>query len=45
MKKRDHLVIRTEAEAQRDHAETWMWGFFCGVAGSVAMAVIWKWLL
>ena len=40
-----HLVIRTEAEAQRDHAHTWMWGFVCGAAFAVSSFVLWRFLV
>ena len=36
------LVIRTEAEAHRDHAAAWLWGFACGAALIMSSFVIWK---
>ena len=38
--KKDLLVIRTEAEAVRDHARTWLWGFVCGAGLVLAVMVI-----
>jgi len=42
---RQHLVIRTEAESQRDHALTWIIGFGCGIAFCVSTIILWKVLL
>ena len=38
--RKDLLVIRTEAEAVRDHARTWLWGFVCGAGLVLAVMVI-----
>ena len=41
---KDPLVIRTEAEAMRDHARTWLWGFFCGAGLVLAVLVLVRYL-
>ena len=42
--KKDLLVIRTEAEAVRDHARTWLWGFLCGAGLVLSVLVLVRYL-
>ena len=39
-----HLVIRTEAEAMRDHALTWLWGFLAGAGLVLSVLVLVRYL-